>query len=148
MGSFNLCLSRYFYSSHAPDSALQMRQHTPGVGMAVGHGRYARAAAGQRLCASNPNVVHLIWIEGSYDMVGVEERVKVHPDLCGEFGPLTRSSTRRHSVRQAFGSTNRVGSRPPCAKHSILPVQWWPNCTYTIGTITKCSNGFKRAPFL
>jgi len=118
MGSFSMYLSRYLYSFRARQLLISNGQQTLGVALP-----WAIAATLVRphekvlsisgdsgfLFSANEletavrlksHLVHMIWIDGSYDMVGAQERLKYNRVSGVDFGPVDPVK-----YAEAFGAT-------------------------------------------
>jgi acetolactate synthase-1/2/3 large subunit len=106
MGSFSIYLSHYLHSFKARQLLISNGQQTLGVALpwaiAAGlvHPRekvLSISGDGGFLFSANEletavrlksNLVHMIWIDGTYNMVGVQERLKYGRQSGVEFGPV------------------------------------------------------------
>jgi acetolactate synthase-1/2/3 large subunit len=118
MGSFSMYLARYLHSFRARQLLISNGQQTLGVALP-----WAIAASlvrpnekvlsisgdGGFLFSANEletavrlksNIVHMIWIDGSYNMVGVQEQLKYNRRSGVDFGPVDHVK-----YAEAFGAT-------------------------------------------
>ena len=125
MGSFSLYLSRYLHSFQARQFLITNGQQTLGVALP-----WAIAASivrphekvlsisgdGGFLFSANEletavrlksNLVHLIWIDGTYDMVASQELIKYKRTSGIQFGPVDPVK-----YAEAFGATGLRIERP------------------------------------
>jgi Thiamine pyrophosphate enzyme, C-terminal TPP binding domain len=84
------------------------------------------------------NLVHMILIDGSYDMVAEQEILKYGRPLGTDFGPVDPVK-----YAEAFGAKGLMilspDQIPSCGnRHSILRGQFLSNLTSTIATIASC----------
>ena len=125
MGSFHIWLARYLYSFRARQILMTNGQQTLGVGLpwaiaaslirpsekvisVSGDGGFLFSAMELETAVRlKSNLVHLVWIDGFYDMVGIQEKAK-YGRLSGvKIGPVD-------IVRfaEAFGATGLKIERP------------------------------------
>jgi len=125
MGSFSMYLARYLYSFRARQFLITNGQQTLGVALP-----WAIAATlvrpqekvlsisgdGGFLFSGNEletavrlksHLVHMIWIDGSYNMVGAQERLKYNRASGVDFGPVDTVM-----YAEAFGATGLRIDRP------------------------------------
>jgi len=106
MGSFSIYLSRYLHSFRARQLLISNGQQTLGVALPWGiaaslvrpHERVLSISGdGGFLFSANEletavrlksNLVHMIWIDGTYNMVGVQESLKYGRTSGVDFGPV------------------------------------------------------------
>jgi acetolactate synthase-1/2/3 large subunit len=106
MGSFSLYLSRYLTSFRARQILISNGQQTLGVAMPwaiaasivrpnekvlsiSGDGGFLYSAMELETAVRlNANIVHMVWVDGSYNMVGVQEKMKYGRVSGTEFGPV------------------------------------------------------------
>jgi len=106
MGSFSIYLSRYLHSFRARQLLISNGQQTLGVALPWGiaaslvrpHEKVLSISGdGGFLFSANEletavrlksNLVHMIWIDGSYNMVGVQEQLKYGRTSGVDFGPV------------------------------------------------------------
>ena len=118
MGSFSMYLARYLYSFRARQLLISNGQQTLGVALpwAIAatlvrpHEKVLSISGdGGFLFSTNEletavrlksHLVHMIWIDGTYDMVAVQERLKYKRTSGIEFGPVDPVK-----YAEAFGAT-------------------------------------------
>lgn len=106
MGSFSMYLSRYLFSFRARQFLITNGQQTLGVALPwaiaativrphekvlsiSGDGGFLFSANELETAVRlNSHVVHMIWIDGHYDMVGTQERLKYGRTSGVDFGPI------------------------------------------------------------
>jgi len=106
MGSFHIWLARYLYSFRARQLLITNGQQTLGVGLPwaiaaclvrprekvisiSGDGGFLYSAAELETAVRlKCNFVHLVWIDGTYDMVRIQELAKYGRASGVEFGPV------------------------------------------------------------
>ncbi len=106
MGSFSIYLSRYLFSFRARQLLISNGQQTLGVALPwaiaativrpqekvlsiSGDGGFLFSANELETAVRlNSHLVHMIWIDGHYDMVGVQERIKYGRTSGVDFGPI------------------------------------------------------------
>jgi acetolactate synthase-1/2/3 large subunit len=106
MGSFHIWLARYLYSFRARQILMTNGQQTLGVGLpwaiaaclvrphekvisVSGDGGFLFSAMELETAVRlKSNLVHLVWIDGSYDMVGFQEVAKYGRTSGVDFGPV------------------------------------------------------------
>ena len=106
MGSFHIWLARHLYSFHARQILMTNGQQTLGVGLpwAIAaclvrpHEKVISISGDGGLLFSameletavrlKCNLVHLVWIDGHYDMVGIQELAKYGRTSGVDFGPV------------------------------------------------------------
>jgi acetolactate synthase I/II/III large subunit len=131
MGSFHLWIARHLYSFRPRQVLITNGQQTLGValpwGIAAsivrphekilsisGDGGFLYSAMELETAVRlKCNLVHLIWIDGSYDMVATQERLKYGRVSGTEFGPLDCVK-----YAEAFGAVGLMINRP----EEIVPV--------------------------
>jgi acetolactate synthase I/II/III large subunit len=125
MGSFSMYLARYLYSFRARQLLISNGQQTLGVALPWGIAAtlvrpqekvLSISGDGGFLFSANEletavrlksHLVHMIWIDGSYDMVGSQERIKYHRVSGVDFGPVDPIK-----YAEAFGATGLRIDRP------------------------------------
>jgi acetolactate synthase-1/2/3 large subunit len=118
MGSFSLYLARYLYSFRARQVLISNGQQTLGVALPwaiaatlvrpqekvisiSGDGGFLFSANELETAVRlKSHLVHMIWIDGSYDMVGTQERLKYKRSSGVDFGPVDPVK-----YAEAFGAT-------------------------------------------
>ena len=118
MGSFSMYLSRYLYSFRARQLLISNGQQTLGVALPwaiaatlvrphekvlsiSGDGGFLFSANELETAVRlKSHLVHMIWIDGSYDMVGAQERLKYNRVSGVDFGPVDPVK-----YSKAFGAT-------------------------------------------
>jgi len=117
MGSFHIWLARYLHSFHARQVLISNGQQTLGVGLPwaiaaclvrpgekvisiSGDGGFLFSASELETAVRlGCNLVHLVWIDGSYDMVRIQEVARYGRASGVEFGPVDVAT-----FAQAFGA--------------------------------------------
>jgi hypothetical protein len=125
MGSFSMYLARYLYSFRARQLLISNGQQTLGVALPWGIAAtlvrpqekvLSISGDGGFLFSANEletavrlksHLVHMIWIDGSYDMVGSQERIKYNRVSGVDFGPVDPVK-----YAEAFGATGLRIDRP------------------------------------
>jgi acetolactate synthase I/II/III large subunit len=118
MGSFSMYLARYLYSFRARQVLISNGQQTLGVALPWGIAAtlvrpnekvLSISGDGGFLFSANEletavrlksHLVHMIWIDGSYDMVGSQEQIKYNRRSGVNFGPVDIVE-----FAKAFGAT-------------------------------------------
>jgi acetolactate synthase-1/2/3 large subunit len=118
MGSFHIWLARYLYSFRPRQLLISNGQQTLGVGLpwaiaaclvrpgekvlsVSGDGGFLFSVAELETAVRlKCNLVHLVWIDGAYDMVRFQELAKYGRDSGVEFGPVDVAA-----LANAFGAT-------------------------------------------
>jgi acetolactate synthase-1/2/3 large subunit len=118
MGSFHLWIARHLYSFRARQILISNGQQTLGVAMPwaiaatlVRPGEKVLSISGdggflfsamelETAVRLKANLVHMIWIDGTYDMVGVQEAQKYGRQSGTDFGPMDYVR-----YAEAFGAT-------------------------------------------
>ena len=118
MGSFSMYLSRYLFSFRARQFLITNGQQTLGVALPwaiaativrphekvlsiSGDGGFLFSANELETAVRlNSHLVHMIWIDGHYDMVGTQERLKYGRTSGVDFGPVDYTK-----YAEAFGAT-------------------------------------------
>jgi len=118
MGSFSMYLSRYLFSFRARQFLISNGQQTLGVALPwaiaativrphekvlsiSGDGGFLFSANELETAVRlNSHLVHMIWIDGHYDMVGTQERLKYGRTSGVDFGPVDYVK-----YAEAFGAT-------------------------------------------
>ena len=131
MGSFHLWLARHLYSYNPRQILITNGQQTLGVALPwaiaasiirpaekvlsiSGDGGFLFSAAELETAVRlKQNIVHMVWIDGSYDMVGVQEKVKYGRTSGVDFGPVDVAK-----YAEAFGATGLMIRSP----EEITPV--------------------------
>jgi acetolactate synthase-1/2/3 large subunit len=106
MGSFHLWIARHLYSFRPRQVLISNGQQTLGVALpwaiaaslvrpsekilsVSGDGGFLYSAMELETAVRlNTNLVHLIWIDGTYDMVATQERLKYSRTSGVDFGPV------------------------------------------------------------
>jgi len=117
MGSFSMYLSRYLFSFRARQFLITNGQQTLGVALPwaiaativrphekvlsiSGDGGFLFSANELETAVRlNSHLVHMIWIDGHYDMVGTQERLKYGRTSGVDFGPVNYAK-----YAEAFGA--------------------------------------------
>jgi acetolactate synthase-1/2/3 large subunit len=125
MGSFHIWLARYLYSFRARQLLISNGQQTLGVGLPwaiaaclvrpgdkvisiSGDGGFLYSASELETAVRlKCNLVHLVWIDGAYDMVRFQEMAKYGRASGVEFGPVDVVP-----FAEAFGATGLRIDRP------------------------------------
>jgi acetolactate synthase-1/2/3 large subunit len=125
MGSFSIYLSRYLFSFRARQFLITNGQQTLGVALPwaiaativcpqekvlsiSGDGGFLFSASELETAVRlNSHLVHMIWIDGHYDMVGVQERIKYGRTSGVDFGPVDYLK-----FAEAFGATGLAIRQP------------------------------------
>ena len=125
MGSFHLWLARYLYSFRARQVLISNGQQTLGValpwGIAAclvrphekvisisGDGGFLFSAMELETAVRlKCNLVHMIWIDGTYDMVATQERIKYGRSSGTDLGPFDPVK-----YAEAFGATGLMIRTP------------------------------------
>jgi acetolactate synthase-1/2/3 large subunit len=125
IGSFQLWLARHLYSFRARQVLITNGQQTLGVGLPwaiaaaivrpsekilsiSGDGGFLYSAMELETAVRlNANLVHLIWIDGHYDMVATQEKLKYGRTSGVDFGPVDYIK-----YAEAFGATGLVIKSP------------------------------------
>ncbi len=125
MGSFSMYLARYLYSFRARQLLISNGQQTLGVALPWGIAAtlvrpqekvLSISGDGGFLFSANEletavrlksNLVHMIWIDGTYDMVAEQERIKYNRVAGVDFGPVDPVK-----YAEAFGATGLRIDRP------------------------------------
>jgi acetolactate synthase-1/2/3 large subunit len=131
MGSFHLWLARHLYSYNPRQILITNGQQTLGVALPwaiaasivrpaekvlsiSGDGGFLFSAAELETAVRlKQNIVHMVWIDGSYDMVGVQEKAKYGRTSGVDFGPVDVVK-----YAEAFGATGLMIRSP----EEITPV--------------------------
>ena len=118
MGSFSMYLCRYLFSFRARQFLITNGQQTLGVALPwaiaativrphekvlsiSGDGGFLFSANELETAVRlNSHLVHMIWIDGHYDMVGVQEQIKYNRRSGVDFGPVDYAK-----YAEAFGAT-------------------------------------------
>lgn len=125
MGSFSMYLSRYLFSFRARQFLITNGQQTLGVALPwaiaativrpnekvlsiSGDGGFLFSANELETAVRlNSHIVHMIWIDGHYDMVGTQERLKYGRTSGVDFGPIDYVK-----YAEAFGASAFQIDRP------------------------------------
>src|SRR6478672_2811751 len=125
MGSFSMYLSRYLFSFRARQFLITNGQQTLGVALPwaiaativrthekvlsiSGDGGFLFSANELETAVRlNSHLVHMIWIDGHYDMVGTQERLKYGRTSGVDFGPVNYGK-----YAEAFGASAFQIHRP------------------------------------
>ena len=125
MGSFHIWLARYLYSFRARQILMTNGQQTLGVGLPwaiaaslvrpsekvisiSGDGGFLFSAAELETAVRlKCNLVHLVWIDGFYDMVGIQEKAKY-----GRLSGVTLGPVDVVRFAEAFGAKGLKIERP------------------------------------
>jgi acetolactate synthase-1/2/3 large subunit len=125
MGSFSMYLARYLYSFRARQLLISNGQQTLGVALPWGIAAtlvrpqekvLSISGDGGFLFSANEletavrlksHLVHMIWIDGTYNMVAAQERIKYNRVSGVDFGPV---DTVKYA--EAFGATGVRIDRP------------------------------------
>jgi acetolactate synthase I/II/III large subunit len=125
MGSFHLWLARHLYSFKARQILISNGQQTLGVALPwaiaasivrptekvvsiSGDGGFLFSAMELETAVRlKANIVHLVWIDGTYDMVAVQEALKYGRKSGIDLGPVDLPK-----YAEAFGATGRMIRTP------------------------------------
>ena len=125
MGSFSMYLCRYLFSFRARQFLITNGQQTLGVALPwaiaatlarpyekalsiSGDGGFLFSANELETAVRlNSHLVHMIWIDGHYDMVGTQERIKYNRTSGVDFGPVDYVK-----YAEAFGATGLQIQQP------------------------------------
>jgi acetolactate synthase-1/2/3 large subunit len=125
MGSFHLWIARHLYSFRPRQVLISNGQQTLGVALPWGIAASIVRPAEKILSISgdggflysameletavriNANIVHMVWIDGTYDMVAVQEKLKYGRTSGIDFGPIDYIK-----YAEAFGATGLMIDRP------------------------------------
>ena len=125
MGSFHIWLARYLYSFRARQILMTNGQQTLGVGLpwaiaaslvrpsekvisVSGDGGFLFSATELETAVRlRSNIVHLVWIDGFYDMVGIQEKAKY-----GRISGVTLGPVDVVRFAEAFGAHGLRIERP------------------------------------
>ena len=125
MGSFHLWIARHLYSFRPRQVLISNGQQTLGVALpwaiaaslvrpsekilsVSGDGGFLYSAMELETAVRlNANLVHLIWIDGTYDMVGTQEKLKYGRTSGVDFGPVDYLK-----YAEAFGATGMMIKSP------------------------------------
>jgi acetolactate synthase-1/2/3 large subunit len=131
MGSFHLWIARHLYSFRARQVLISNGQQTLGVALPwaiagsvvrpsekilsiSGDGGFLYSAMElETAVRMKANLVHMVWIDGTYDMVAVQERLKYGRTSGIDFGPVDYIK-----YAEAFGATGLMIRTP----EDIAPV--------------------------
>jgi acetolactate synthase-1/2/3 large subunit len=125
MGSFHLWIARHLYSFRPRQVLISNGQQTLGVALSWGIAASIVRPAEKILSVSGDggflfsameletavrlkaNIVHMVWIDGTYDMVGIQERLKYGRTSGVDFGPVDYVK-----YAEAFGATGLMINKP------------------------------------
>lgn len=125
MGSFHLWIARYLYSFRARQVLITNGQQTLGVALPwgiagslvrpsekilsiSGDGGFLYSAMELETAVRlKANLVHMIWIDGTYDMVATQEKLKYGRASGTDFGPVDYIK-----YAEAFGATGLMINTP------------------------------------
>jgi acetolactate synthase I/II/III large subunit len=125
MGSFHLWIARHLYSFKARQVLISNGQQTLGVALPWGIAASIVRPAEKVLSISGDggflysameletavrlkvNIVHMVWIDGTYDMVAVQEKLKYGRTSGIDFGPIDYVK-----YAEAFGATGLMIYQP------------------------------------
>ena len=131
MGSFHLWIARHLYSFKPRQILISNGQQTLGVALPWGIAASIVRPAEKVLSISGDggflfsameletavrleaNVVHMVWIDGTYDMVAVQEKLKYGRSSGTDFGPIDYIK-----YAEAFGATGLMIDTPD----NVVPV--------------------------
>jgi acetolactate synthase-1/2/3 large subunit len=131
MGSFHLWIARHLYSFKPRQILISNGQQTLGVALPWGIAASIVRPAEKVLSISGDggflfsameletavrlkaNVVHMVWIDGTYDMVATQEKLKYGRTSGIEFGPIDYIK-----YAEAFGATGLMIDTPD----NVVPV--------------------------
>ena len=132
MGSFHLWLARHLYSFKARQILISNGQQTLGVALPwaiaasivrpsekvvsiSGDGGFLFSAMELETAVRlKANIVHLVWIDGTYDMVAVQEALKYGRKSGIDLGPVDLPK-----YAEAFGATGRMIRTPDERAHVL-----------------------------
>jgi acetolactate synthase-1/2/3 large subunit len=125
MGSFHLWIARHLYSFRARQVLITNGQQTLGVALPwgiagsivrpsekilsiSGDGGFLYSAMELETAVRlKANLVHMVWIDGTYDMVATQERLKYGRASGTDFGPIDYIK-----YAEAFGATGLMINTP------------------------------------
>jgi acetolactate synthase I/II/III large subunit len=125
MGSFHLWIARHLYSFRPRQVLISNGQQTLGValpwGIAAsivrpgekilsisGDGGFLYSAIELETAVRlKANIVHMVWIDGTYDMVATQEKLKYGRSSGTDFGPIDYIR-----YAEAFGATGLMINKP------------------------------------
>jgi acetolactate synthase-1/2/3 large subunit len=125
MGSFHLWIARHLYSFRPRQVLISNGQQTLGVALPWGIAASIVRPAEKILSISGDggflysameletavrlkaNIVHMVWIDGTYDMVAVQEKMKYGRTSGTDFGPIDYIK-----YAEAFGATGLMIEEP------------------------------------
>jgi acetolactate synthase I/II/III large subunit len=131
MGSFHLWIARHLYSFKPRQVLISNGQQTLGVALPWGIAASITRPAEKILSISGDggflysameletavrlkaNIVHMVWIDGTYNMVAIQEKLKYGRSSGTDFGPIDYIK-----YAEAFGATGLMINRPD----DIVPV--------------------------
>jgi acetolactate synthase-1/2/3 large subunit len=136
MGSFHLWIARHLYSFRPRQVLITNGQQTLGVALPwaiaasivrpadkilsiSGDGGFLYSAMDLETAVRlKANIVHMIWIDGTYDMVATQQRLKYGRSSGTNFGPIDCVK-----YAEAFGATglmiNKTGEIAPLMKKAV-----------------------------
>jgi acetolactate synthase I/II/III large subunit len=125
MGSFHLWIARHLYSFRPRQVLISNGQQTLGVALPWGIAASIVRPAEKVLSISGDggflysameletavrlkaNIVHMVWIDGTYDMVAIQEKLKYGRTSGIDFGPIDYIK-----YPEAFGATGLMIDKP------------------------------------
>jgi acetolactate synthase-1/2/3 large subunit len=125
MGSFHLWIAHHLYSFRPRQVLISNGQQTLGVALPWGIAASVVRPAEKVLSISGDggflysameletavrlkaNIVHMVWIDGAYDMVAVQEKLKYGRSSGTDFGPIDYIK-----YAEAFGATGLMIDKP------------------------------------
>jgi acetolactate synthase-1/2/3 large subunit len=125
MGSFHLWIARHLYSFRPRQVLISNGQQTLGVALPWGIAASIVRPAEKILSISGDggflysameletavrlkaNIVHMVWIDGTYNMVAVQEKLKYGRTSGIDFGPIDYIK-----YAEAFGATGLMIDKP------------------------------------
>lgn len=125
MGSFHLWIAHFLFSFRARQILISNGQQTLGVALPWGIASCLVRPHEKTLSISGDggflfsameletavrlklNLVHMVWIDGTYDMVAVQEQAKYKRTSCVDFGPVDVVK-----YAEAFGATGYMIDSP------------------------------------
>jgi acetolactate synthase I/II/III large subunit len=125
MGSFHLWIARHLYSFRPRQVLISNGQQTLGVALPWGIAASIVRPAEKILSISGDggflysameletavrlkaNIVHMVWIDGTYDMVGIQEKLKYGRTSGVDLGPIDYIK-----YAEAFGATGLMIDNP------------------------------------
>ena len=128
MGSFHLWIAHFLFSFRARQILISNGQQTLGVALPWGIASCLVRPSEKTLSISGDggflfsameletavrlklNLVHMVWIDGTYDMVAVQEQSKYKRTSGVSFGPVDVLCMPRHLEQPALWSINPIKS--------------------------------------